>query len=323
MQRPLVFSLKGLFIGIVCVSVLLPLTAQEHVLTAKADNPCEEIRVKAFSVGETAIIQFSPGNLQYCASSNSFRFAEHQYDFVGDDTKGNVYVGAAKCNNALISSSYTGWIDLFGFGTSGYNGKYPYMTSANATDYGNGNTDIAATDYDWGVYNSIGEDPAGTWRTLTKDEWVYLCNTRPNASLLKGQATVNGVTGLMLLPDGWIIPEGLTFRSGTNIGYSVNTYDSDQWPLMEDAGAIFLPAAGFRKEYVINNVGVYSYYRSSTHVDSEKAYTLNFYASDIKPQNEDKRFFGFSVRLVRNLEQPQFTIQVESENPGQGDVNIE
>ena len=64
---------------------------------------------------------FSQGNLQYQASTGTWRFAENQYDYVGNATLGNVYENGVKCNNALISDSYTGWIDLFGWGTSGYN----------------------------------------------------------------------------------------------------------------------------------------------------------------------------------------------------------
>lgn len=57
-----------------------------------------------FSVSATKKVHFSQGNLQYQASTKTWRFAEHQYD----------YIGSA---NSQISSSYTGWIDLFGYGT--------------------------------------------------------------------------------------------------------------------------------------------------------------------------------------------------------------
>ncbi len=86
-------------------------------MTKAASVPEGAINGK-FSVASGKQVYFSKGNLQYQASSNTWRFAEHQYDFVGDDTNGNVSVGSDKCNNALISSSYTGWIDLFGWGTS-------------------------------------------------------------------------------------------------------------------------------------------------------------------------------------------------------------
>ena len=56
-------------------------------------------------------VHFSQGNLQYQASTNTWRFAEHQYDYVGAD-------------NANISATYTGWIDLFVWGT----GNNPSLT---------------------------------------------------------------------------------------------------------------------------------------------------------------------------------------------------
>ena len=47
-----------------------------------------------FSVSETQQVYFSRGNLQYQASTNTWRFAEHQYDYVGTQTAdGNGYYG--------------------------------------------------------------------------------------------------------------------------------------------------------------------------------------------------------------------------------------
>lgn len=73
-----------------------------------------------FSVSDTKKVRFSQGNLQYRASTQTWRFATNQYDFVGNNSGGNVYENGIKCTNALIGDSYSGWIDLFGWGTSGY-----------------------------------------------------------------------------------------------------------------------------------------------------------------------------------------------------------
>lgn len=54
----------------------------------------------SFSVSATRQVRFSQGNLQYKASNNTWRFAEYQYEYVGNA-------------NSNISSSYNGWIDLF------------------------------------------------------------------------------------------------------------------------------------------------------------------------------------------------------------------
>ena len=60
-----------------------------------------------FSVSETEKVRFSKGNLQYQASTNTWRFAENQWDYIGE-------------GNTNASASYEGWIDLFSWGTSGY-----------------------------------------------------------------------------------------------------------------------------------------------------------------------------------------------------------
>ncbi len=240
-----------------------------------------------FSVSATKQVSFAMGNLQYQASTKTWRFAENQYDVIGH-------------KNENISSTYSGWIDLFGWGTSGYDSKYPYMTSKASYDYGNGNSDISVTNYDWGVYNAIsnGGNKAGMWRTLTKEEWNYLYDTRANAENLRGQATVNGQTGYILLPDGWSIPSGLTFTANPD-DFSTNTYSASEWSKMEAAGAVFLPCAGYRLGTTVNYVGTYGYYWSSSYFSSSNAYYFNFSSSNVNPSNFSSRYGGLSVRLVQ------------------------
>ena len=67
-----------------------------------------------FAVSENSYVAFAKGNLQYQASTNTWRFADKQYDVIGEE-------------NANVSENYDGWIDLFGWGTSGYNNRMPYM----------------------------------------------------------------------------------------------------------------------------------------------------------------------------------------------------
>lgn len=88
-----------------------------------------------FSSSATNRIVFSPGYLQYNPAKDIWRFAENQYDFVGDNTHGTVYHNGVKCSNALMSDTYDGWIDLFGPGCVG--GDFlPTMKSNEWTDYG-------------------------------------------------------------------------------------------------------------------------------------------------------------------------------------------
>ena len=269
------------------------LLAELNAKVAKLDNqlnpPIPGTIEFAFSVSADKKIYFSQGNLQYQASTGTWRFAEYQYDIIGAE-------------NSNISSSYSGWIDLFGWGTSGYNGKNPYMTSRESSDYGDGENDISGTNYDWGVYNKIsnGGNQAGLWRTLTNDEWKYLINTRADASSKKGVATVNSVTGLVLLPDEWTLPAGVTFTSGASGYFTQNTYSADDWAKMEANGAVFLPAAGYRSGTVVYLVGSESEYWSSS-ANNGQAYILAFGSGYVSASHRD-RSFGQSVRLVRDAE---------------------
>ena len=211
---------------------------------------------KPFSVSATKTVTFSPGNLQYHAANNEWRFAPSQLDYVGED-------------NANISPTYNGWIDLFGWGT----GNNPTNKSTDYYDY--------QTFVDWGV-NKIGNDAPNTWRTLTYDEWNYLRWERPNYDKLIGIAEVNGVNGLILFPDAWVCPSGVTFKAGFDNDWCTECYGNYQtisasdWSKLEASGAVFLPAAGYRygsDVYRVQNTG---YYWSATENYSDFAYYLNF-----------------------------------------------
>ncbi|MBQ3672922.1 MAG: hypothetical protein II928_00430, partial [Paludibacteraceae bacterium] len=140
-----------------------------------------------FSVAAGKQVQFSQGNLQYKASTNTWRFANAQIEYIGE-------------GNTNISPTYEGWIDLFGWGT----GSNPTLATTNNTDY--------AVFTDWGV-NAIsnGGNEANLWRTLTAAEWEYLFRGRTNAEQLFSLGTVNGMGGCIILPDDWTAPEGITF----------------------------------------------------------------------------------------------------------------
>ena len=246
-------------------------------LVQVSENPSNpttgSIVAKPFSVSATNTVTFSPGNLQYHPANNEWRFAPNQTDYIGDD-------------NANISSTYNGWIDLFGWGT----GNNP--TSKRADYYNDYQTFV-----DWGV-NKIGNDAPNTWRTLTTQEWKYLLNERPNADKLYDVAKVNGVIGLILLPDSWTCPSGVTFNSGKYY----QTFRGPQWAKLEASGAVFLPAAGDRNcDGNVYDVGSNGNYWLSTPNGFDRAYYLDFYSySDIVSMSYIKRCFGRSVRLVQD-----------------------
>ncbi len=255
----------------------------------------------AFSVSPTRQVAFAPGNLQYCATTDSWRFAAHQYDIVGKD-------------NGNISPMNKGWIDLFGWGTSGYNYKFPFMVSTAEEDYGDGVKDIAGTSYDWGVNKIAGA--AGAWRTLTHDEWVYLFFGRPHADKLFALAKVNGVNGLVILPDAWekpagvslnvattkgFIPETDCYTSDFDNGFQCNEYTAVEWAALEQQGAVFLPAAGYRYGKDVYYAGTRGSYWSATCRDSYYVYILGFSSGMVHPSIYYTRYYGRAVRLARNL----------------------
>ncbi len=207
----------------------------------------------AFSVSATQVVYFSRGPLQFnstlgtheCADGTTkpgtWRFAEHQYDVVGDLSTGNVYENGVKCSNNLASATYTGWQDMYCWGASGYNGIEPYKANRPST------TSIAGTNYDWGVYNAIsnGGNTPGLWRTPTRTEWDYMFNQRPNAKQLNAPAVVEGMYGLVVLPDDWEAPVGLNLVTNSTQYYTDNVFTAAQWQEMENAGAVFIPGGGW------------------------------------------------------------------------------
>ncbi len=276
-----------------------PTLLRNQLMTAQVEiggSHTTAYRKGVFTVGSNATdkVYFSQGNLQYKASTNTWRFAEDQLSFVGNA-------------NTNISPSYKSWIDLFGWGTSGYNGKNPYMTSTTNSDYGSGNNNIAGTNYDWGVYNIIsnGGNADSQWRTLTNAEWIYLLNTR-SETYLYAKCKLNSTTfGLIIFPDGFDpATVGVTVNSPntTDASYTSNTISSDNWSKMEAAGCVFLPAAGIRSATNVYSANSYGYYWSSSYYSGElyNAHYEVFNASDIRISSHSDRYKGCSVRLVKN-----------------------
>ena len=234
-----------------------------------------------FSVSATTKVRFSQGNLQYVGT---WQFAANQWDYFGESQSDNHR-------------------DLFGWGT----GNNPNRISTEYTDY--------STYTEWGNNPiSNGGNKANQWRTLTKDEWVYLFYGRANAATLFALGRVNGVNGTILLPDNWTLPAGASFTASTTQGladqgteyynesgnnFSHNTYTAAQWKAMEDNGAVFLPAAGYRYGTDVGYVGSGGFYWSSTPFDEYYAFDLFFNSDFLSPQNYCYRYYGLSVRLVR------------------------
>ena len=271
----------------------------------------------AFSVSADQQVFFSPGNLQYQASTNTWRFAINPWDFIGSA-------------NSNISQYYDGWIDLFGWGTSGYNHGatcyQPWSTSTNVSDYyAYGSDSYNLFDQtgqaDWGC-NAIsnGGNTTNTWRTLTHDEWSYVFNTRSTTSGMRyAKATVNSINGVILLPDDW--SSNYYTLNNTNQGgasFSSNVITAAQWNTLEQHGAVFLPAAGLRGGTSVYNVGSNGYYWSASYGNSDIAWFVYFSGSYLSTDgNYDGRYYGRSVRLVCLL--PGFSFGINATpSPAEG-----
>ena len=249
---------------------------------------------KPFSVSSTKQVYFSHGNLQYQPSSNTWRFAKEQYDFIyGTNDFGTV----KNADNTLTSPSYNGWIDLFGWGT----GNNPTLLSQDLADY--------SQFTDWGSNpiqdnNGITSGP-NVWRTMSKDEWEFLLETRSNAANLKG---IGGIlfteprewdsdgykSGIILLPDNWVCPNGLSFDPDPD---HTNEYTLSEWRQMEKAGAVFLPYTGERRaddQRIWINAGI-KYWTSSVNSSTGDVYCI--YKIII---NGSYPHYGLAVRLVRD-----------------------
>ena len=244
----------------------------------------------------TRQVYFSQGNLQAvfasAGSTCTWKFADNQWDYIG----GRSYGGSeTQTGNNFIngngSVSAAGTVDLFGWSTS-------------ATYYGIHNSNSPSTysgDFvDWGATMGTG------WFTLETNEWVYLFYTR-TASTVGGTAngryaaaTVNSVAGVILFPDSYTHPSGVTVPVSVNdaeAAYTVNSYSGADWTAMENAGAVFLPAAGNRggsSVYYGSNV----YYWSSSPYNTNSAYNVYFQSGWLELPNSSTRDYGYSVRLV-------------------------
>ncbi len=272
-----------------------------------------------FSVSAQKQVSFSQGNLQYQASTNTWRFADNQWDFVGSTTvsQGQPAGTVTGSSNHCISSTYDGWVDLFGWGTSGYNhgaaAYQPYSQSQfDHQYYAYGNQTCNLDDHtgmaDWG-YNSIsnGGNTENSWHTLSFDEWKYVFNLRNTVSGSRFvKATVNGVQGIVLLPDNWINTiYDLTQINNASADFSNNTIAVSEWQnKLELNGAVFLPNTGMRSGSagMLIQIGSGNYWSSSCINNTAQRLRFSNQSINLDYNNNYDRANGYSVRLVYYIE---------------------
>ena len=133
----------------------------------------------------------------------------------------------------------------------------------------------------------------------SNDQWWYIFKERDHADELFTLATIQVddeqkfYHGLMILPDNWQTPQGVTLKTAKDLGmewnesekaymsasssdncYEQNIFDEKtDWWALEKAGAVFLPAAG-ANGMAFNSSGYY--WSSTTSSDYTKAYKFSF-----------------------------------------------
>ncbi len=248
-------------------------------------NALPDLLSGVFSVSSTKKkVKFSKGNLRY--ASGTWSFFNNQYDY-------------------YTSYSADAW-DHFGWSTSAT--TYGMSTSTTSSDY-------TFNFVDWGS-NSDLQTALGTgWFTLSSAESLYLFNNR-SASTVGGtsngryaKAKVNGVWGVILFPDTYTHPDGVTAPVGVNAGdatgWNGNNYTIADWTKMESAGCVFLPAAGYRDGESLVSPGIFGAYWSATSSGKTTDYSaydfVYYYSGYLDPAFTNTRNLGFCVRLVREV----------------------
>lgn len=246
-------------------------------------TPTEEVAPLSgeFSVAAEKKVWFSKGNLNGWCYEDDWSLADKQYTMKGNANMSDGYVASE--------------VDLFAWSTpKNYNGTY----------YGYGYDDESTIARFQGQFVEWGETEGVTllmgsgWQTPSAAEWRYVLSERPGAAGLKAMATVADVKGLILLPDEWKAPSSITVADGA-------TYTDGQWTALEEAGAVFLPAAGkFNDGVSLEGVGTAGVYWSSSPSDEKKAdsvndaYAMSFSGSGTATLGIVSRREGSAVRLV-------------------------
>ena len=173
------------------------------------------------------------------------------------------------------------------------------------------NGTFATNQYTYGAHfapNSY-NGPTNDWYTLSADEWEYLFSRSSYTSVFMtiykfGFATVNGVHGLIILPDVYSGPAITPYEQ--NYIYSTdswddNTYSDEAWTTMENNGVVFLPAAGYYYDSSLQHQSEQGCYLSSS-VNQSLLFIGQIgsaYTRQVNVGDQGSEYQQMSVRLVR------------------------
>lgn len=296
-----------------------------------------------FSVSATQKVEFAPANLQATTTDKwstwTWSFMDHQYDVVEEDYESNG-----------LNYSKANTVSSFKWGATGTSiGGYfnPNITAMQPRQLPQEQRHDLRLAYgeEWGKCANDANSGNGlveykNWRTPSMDEWTYVASTRTVTTTNKspyGYAIVEGVKGIVLLPDNWngAIDPSFVYGSVEGMTNRFSSSTTPSWAAMEAAGVVFLPAAGWRSNgYYLEDVGCYGTYWSIDYDeefefwypndpdDPEAGYSMemrtysycfsfNYYGGDDKdlPNGTDHLIFetdwicySSCVRLIRNVE---------------------
>ena len=273
-------------------------------------EPASGFNPEEFTIdNQGTTVYFSRSNAHFDPTNsdptNRWYFAENQYD----------YEGTWHSNEPVSHFAWGTWfydnpnIPVPGIITYDSYGK-PYQLNPIGSYYTNNFYNTATANVTIGGEN---------WRVMTNDEWGYLLSrtkevngvTKP----LYGFGNVHGINGLIVLPDNWNGNVDGSFTYGTASDWP-NVYTESttvKWAWMEGAGAVFLPAAGYRYKGaatnssinyyhsdVVGNDKMGCYWSSTASKGANQAYSMYFENGRLETASLDyEASYGFCVRFVK------------------------
>lgn len=254
-----------------------------------------------FSVSETKKVKFSQGNLRCQLPEQKWFFADNQYEFVAGDA-----------NRKIGSKDFPGGvIDQFTFNGAKEPGAYDCKYPCDFVDFG---TNV--------IENAGNDGKPDMWRTLTSEEWVYILFERPDAASKSCYGYVNDNLGILILPDKFTCPEGITFKSFADFGVKVsgsaknarsatitpskelregellsaNKYSVEQFLKLQEAGVVFMPSCGENGGDLNEEA---SYWNTPT---KDTTYFSSYKVNNLWPARGCRPYsFRMSVRLVKDV----------------------
>ena len=256
------------------------------------------------------LIYFSQGNLQAQWNGSSWgnwNFAAYEHDYI-KDTQGNV-----KVDNPGNGDK----IDLFGWSSYVYGQSYGINESVDDDKY--------AGDFrDWGTVNIQNGGGSNKWRTPSEENLDYILYQRISRATIAGVenarymkvhlgAAGDNIKGVVLFPDRYVLP---TLEHTDINGGDINVDNTpgvvlhwDDWGKMEAAGAVLLPAAGYRagnevtlkwNDYPVGNYwtstdgggGIDQYWGKCLEMEKISSGEYTFRLKSLS------RHYGLSVRLI-------------------------